>query len=120
MGNTKSLGDWGEAQAARYLQGKGFRLLERNYRCPYGEIDLIAEDGTYLVFAEVKLRTSVRYGTPEEAVTPRKQTRLRQTALQYLSDHETVLQPRFDVIAIYAHHGKETTPLPITHIENAF
>ncbi len=120
MAKHNDLGAWGEEQAARFLQGKGYRLLERNYRTPYGEIDLILEDGDFLVFAEVKLRRSARFGTPAEAVTSAKQTRLRSTALLYLQAHETARQPRFDVVEIYAPQGMDTHPLPIHQIINAF
>ena len=120
MSRSGELGAWGETRAAEYLARKGCRLVERNYRCPYGEIDLILEDGEYLVFAEVKLRKNERYGTPGEAVTPKKREKLRLTALTYLQDHPTEKQPRFDVIEILAPRGTETDPLPIRRIENAF
>lgn len=99
---------------------KGFSLLCRNYRSCYGEIDLIMENREFLIFAEVKLRKNSRYGTPAEAVTYQKQERLRKTALLYLQAHPTQKQPRFDVIEIYASRGTATSPLPISHIENAF
>lgn len=114
------MGAWGEARASEFLQNKGFLLVEKNYRSPYGEIDLIMEDDTYLIFVEVKLRKNSRFGTPAEAVTPKKQEKLRNTALLYLQNHEPGKQPRFDVIEIYAPKGMDTVPLPIHHIENAF
>lgn len=94
--------------------------MEQNYHSRYGEIDLVMKNGTYLIFVEVKLRKNARYGTPAEAVTRTKQEKLRNTALMYLQTHETGLQPRFDVIEIYAPRGMETHPVPIHHIENAF
>lgn len=120
MGKSNDLGAWGEAQAARYLTGKGLRLVDKNYHSRYGEIDLVMEDDRYLIFVEVKLRKSSRYGTPAEAVTEKKQEKLRRTALAYLQTHETDRQPRFDVIELYAPQGVETKPIPIHHIENAF
>ena len=120
MGRSNELGAWGEAKAAEFLTRKGFRLLERNHHSRYGEIDLIMEDGTYLVFVEVKLRKSSRYGTPAECVTWSKQQKLRNTALLYLQAHPTDKQPRFDVVEIYAPRGMDTHPVPINHIENAF
>lgn len=120
MKNSHELGVWGEIQAARFLWKKGYRLLERNYRSRYGEIDLILENEVYLVFAEVKLRKSARYGTPAEAVTAKKQEKIRLTALEYLQLHETDKQPRFDVLELYAPEGKNTNPIPIHHIVNAF
>ena len=102
------------------LWKKGYRLLERNYRSRYGEIDLILENEVYLVFAEVKLRKYASYGTPAEAVTAKKQEKIRLTALEYLQLHETDKQPRFDVLELYAPEGKNTNPIPIHHIVNAF
>ena len=120
MAKSNELGVWGEEKAARFLQEKGYRIIERNYHSRYGEIDLILEDDRYLVFAEVKLRKNDRYGTPAAFVTPKKQEKLRLTALLFLQSHETDKQPRFDVIEIYAPRGTDTDPLPIHHIENAF
>lgn len=93
MGNSNTLGAWGEEKAARFLTGRGYTVLERNFHSRYGEIDLIAEDGEFLVFVEVKLRASVSHGLPEETVTPRKQEKLRLTAETYLQTHETNKQP---------------------------
>lgn len=120
MGRSNELGAWGEERAAEYLLRKGFTLIARNYRSRYGEIDLIVEDRTYLVFVEVKLRRSARYGTPAEYVTRSKQEKLRSTALLYLQSHPGDKQPRFDVIELYAPRGTATDPVPIHHIENAF
>ena len=120
MGKNNDLGLWGERQAARFLMGKGYRFLAHSYRSRYGEIDLILEDGDFLVFAEVKLRKSDAYGTPAAFVTPRKQARIRKTALIYLQQHPTDKQPRFDVVEIYAPRGMDTNPVPVGHIVNAF
>ncbi len=94
----QTLGKWGEEQAAAYLQGQGLRLVERNYRCPLGEIDIIARDGDCLVFCEVKTRSSSRYGLPQEAVAWSKQQKIIKVASWYLGDREADV--RFDVIAI--------------------
>ncbi len=120
MGKSNDLGAWGEEKAARYLQSQGYELLERNFRSRYGEIDIIARDGEFLVFAEVRLRASTRFGLPEETVDRRKQEKLRLTAECYLQTHEAPLQPRFDVVALYAKNGMDTRPLPVKHIKNAF
>lgn len=120
MGKSNTLGAWGEEKAARFLTEQGYTVLARNFHSRYGEIDLIAEDGEFLVFVEVKLRASVSHGLPEETVTPRKQEKLRLTAETYLQTHETDKQPRFDVVAFYAKDGMETCPLPVRHIKNAF
>ena len=100
-----SLGQFGEEQAARYLRRRFYSILERNYRCRFGEIDLIARKGKYLVFVEVKLRKDDRFGAAREFVTPAKQARILAAAEQWLSLHETQLQPRFDVIEVYAPAG---------------
>ena len=72
---SRTKGELGEALAAQYLEAQGWRMIARNYRCPWGEIDLICEKEQLLVFAEVKARTGVRYGLPREAVTLKKQER---------------------------------------------
>ena len=81
---------------------------------------LIAEDESWLIFAEVKLRRSAGYGAAREFVDARKQERLRKTALMWLEAHETLLQPRFDVIEIYAPEGIATRRPAVRHIEDAF
>lgn len=85
-----------------------------------GEIDIIAEDGRYLAFVEVKLRKDGRYGAACEAVTLSKQRKLRVTAEFYLMRHPTSLQPRFDVAEVYAPQGISTERPDIYYIENAF
>lgn len=113
-----SSGAAGEDRAAAYLTEKGFRILARNYRSRFGEIDIIAEDGKYILFAEVKTRKSSSLVDPAEAVTAAKRTRIAKTALLYLQRHPTGLQPRFDVIAVVV--GKNRALEKLEHIENAF
>ncbi|MFU0833117.1 MAG: UPF0102 protein GXX17_05260 [Oscillospiraceae bacterium] len=116
--NNKS-GSLGEQYAAEYLQSKGFRILARNYRSRFGEIDIIAENGQYIIFAEVKTRESFSLVGPEEAVTPAKQNKIAKTALMYLKKQPTRLQPRFDVIGVVtSKNGNQV--LSLHHIENAF
>ena len=117
---SRLLGRWGEAQAADFLRGKGFAIRAANWGCRFGEIDLVADDGAYLCFVEVKLRKSAAYGTAGAFVDRRKQNRLRAAAELYLAGHPTVLQPRFDVIEIYAPRGTDTASPEISHLENAF
>ncbi len=118
---TDLLGSWGESVAAEYLRKKRYTLIAANYRCRLGEIDLIAENRTYLVFVEVKLRKSARFAQAREFVDHRKQERLKQTALLYLAQHaENTKQPRFDVIEIYAPNGLQTKKPEIHHLEDAF
>lgn len=114
------LGPWGEAQAADYLRRKGYTLVAANYRCRFGETDLIVRNRRYLVFVEVKLRKSAGFAQAREFVDFRKQQRIRATASMYLSRYPTSLQPRFDVIEIYAPQGMETKKLTINHLEDAF
>ena len=115
----RKLGQVGEEQAARYLRRRFYTILERNYRCRFGEIDLIARRGGVLAFVEVKLRRDESHGEAREFVTARKQQRVMAAAELWLSQNETQLQPRFDVIEVYAPRGEEG-PVRINHIENAF
>jgi putative endonuclease len=115
----RELGRFGEERAARYLRLRGYRIVETNYACRSGEIDLIARRGRYIVFVEVKLRKSADFAPAREFVTAAKQQRIRSTAALWLSLHETELQPRFDVIEIYAPQGAEGR-ITVNHIENAF
>lgn len=115
----RELGRFGEERAARYLRLRGYRILETNYACRVGEIDLIAKKGGYIVFVEVKLRKSADFAAAREFVTAAKQQRIRSTAALWLSQNETALQPRFDVVEIYAPQGAEGR-ITINHIENAF
>ncbi len=112
-------GTFGEDCAAGFLLDAGFAIVERNFRTPYGEIDIIAEDGTYIVFVEVKARASGRYGLPREAVTPVKRRRIVRTAMIYLSQHTVRKQPRFDVIEVLCDSAFARV-LEVSHIKNAF
>ena len=108
-------GQTGEVLAAQFLEAHGFRILGRNVHSPYGEIDIIAEDGETLVFAEVKARKKNTLVTGAEAVTPAKQRKLTQTAQLWLAENPTFLQPRFDVFDITLGTRPE-----IRHIPGAF
>jgi len=120
MKNSKLSGAWGEALAAEYLRKKKYKIEAVGYHCRYGEIDLIVSDKQYLVFVEVKLRKSGNFAQAMEYVDHRKQDRIRITASMYLSQYTSVLQPRFDVIEIYAPEGTATTHPKIRHMEDAF
>lgn len=103
MTTTKAIGDKGEQRALSYLEKKGLKLVTRNYRQPGGEIDLIMEDNEALVFVEVRLRASARFGSALESVTQQKQQRLIQTAQRYLQRNtRSYAAYRFDVIGICA------------------
>ena len=119
-GDVRLLGRWGESQAANMLRKKGYRLLAAGYRCRFGEIDLIACDKNYICFVEVKLRRSSKFASAREFVDPRKQERIRITAEQYLMEHPSSLQPRFDVVEVYAPDVISTKNPRINYLENAF
>lgn len=114
--NKTAIGKSREAEAAGYLRKQGYEILAQNYRCRIGELDIIAREGAYLVFVEVKYRADARYGYPQEAVDARKMARLRRTARYYLTERyrsgEAAPLCRFDVVAIL---GNE-----LTLIRNAF
>lgn len=119
-GERKLLGRWGEALAAKELRRRGYRIVAAGWHCRFGEIDLIAENGTYLSFTEVKLRKDATVAQAREFVDRRKQERLRTSAQLYLMEHPTQLQPRFDVMEVYAPEGMNTTRPQILFYENAF
>jgi putative endonuclease len=101
MDNRRFLGDRGEDLAAAFLKKQGYKILERNYRTPLGEVDIIARQRGVLVFIEVKTRRSGKFGSPQEAVHPAKQERLRNLAEYYLSQKRLgEVAVRFDVVGI--------------------
>ncbi len=120
MGRANLLGAWGEAQAAQYLRKKHYEIVAAGYRSRFGEIDLIVRDRKFLVFVEVKLRKSADFAKAREYVDFRKRDKIRVTASIYLSQNPTNLQPRFDVIEIYAAEGTATARPQIHHLEDAF
>ena len=118
--DNKSVGSLGEEIAANYLTARGYRILERNFRCKGGEVDIIARDPVdkSLLFIEVKARRSLAYGVPQLAVTPFKQRQISKAALTWLSKNRLHdANARFDVIAILLHTDAAHR---IEHIKNAF
>lgn len=115
---TTELGSRGEHIAAVYLTDAGLRVLDRNWRCREGELDIVARDGDALVFCEVKTRRGTGFGHPAEAVTPQKQRRLRLLAQRWLAAHdEHAPDLRFDVVGVLV----PPTGLPkVTHLPAAF
>jgi putative endonuclease len=94
-------GDYGEASAARYLVEQGMVVLDRNWRCELGEIDLVLRDGEVLVFCEVKTRASAAYGSPLEAVSAPKMARMRRLAARWMRDHAvSAPEVRLDVVGL--------------------
>ncbi len=113
-------GHWGEALAADYLRSKRYEIVACNYHSRFGEIDLIARNRRYIVFVEVKARRDDVFAQAREFVTTRKQERIRASAEIWLENNPSGLQPRFDVIEIYAPEGMDTKRPRIIHLEDAF
>lgn len=118
MQGAGKAGALGEVIASRRLRDDGYDILSANYHTRFGEIDLIASDGEYLVFVEVKTRRAGSLVRPCEAVDSSKQSKIIRTAALYLSSHPTALQPRFDVIEVWLKNG--TQAQKVNHIKNAF
>ena len=109
---NKKTGRKGEKQACAYLKKQGYKILERGFKTPFGEVDIVAKREDVIVFTEVKTRLSDTFGAPCEAVDERKNFRYRQSAKYYFAGRQIDVTVRFDVIEIY--RGE------INHIENAF
>ena len=115
MKHNQRIGKWGEDLAAEHLVQRGYRIIARNARTPYGEIDIITQQGNITIFVEVKTRTSNKMGLPEESITPRKREHMLATADHYAAEHE-IDHWQIDVIAI---EGKPGSEPKITYFENA-
>ena len=118
--NNKIVGAWGERNAAKYLEKKGYKIVGVNYKNRFGEIDIIARRKDCVVFIEVKTRKNNSFADAREFVDAKKQARVITAAKIWLSANRCELQPRFDVIEVYAPHGTDTKNPEINHIENAF
>jgi putative endonuclease len=113
----QGLGRRGENLAAKTLRRKGYRIVAANVRTPYGELDLVARRGRWVVFIEVKTRTSTAFGHPEEAVGPAKRRRLSKSALHWLTENNLTEAPaRFDVVGIM----ESASGSRVNVVENAF
>lgn len=106
MSNERiNLGKKGEDRSIEFLKGQGYKIMERNYRCSLGEIDIVAKDKNVLCFVEVKTRKTEEYGLPEEAIDWHKQRKLTKVALTYLKEKKIYKQDlRFDVVSVYPDH----------------
>ncbi|CAG1065148.1 hypothetical protein BAC1_00726 [uncultured bacterium] len=115
--NKASIGRRGEDEAALFLESKGYKVVERNYRCRYGEIDIVARDGKTVVFVEVKTRGSDRFGCPTASVDARKQKKILLTSQFYIESNRLFdTDLRFDVVGIEMSGGK----LAFELVKNAF
>lgn len=115
--NKVTYGKLGEDEAQKYLINHGYKVIERNYKLKYGEIDIIATKNKFIIFVEVKTRLSDLFGAPAEAVDMKKQQKIIKVAKQYLLRKNIYDYPcRFDIIEIYLKDGKSK----INHIEDAF
>jgi putative endonuclease len=113
-----AVGRFGEDVAARQLEAAGLRILDRNWRCADGEIDIVAADGHILVICEVKTRSGLAFGDPAEAVVAAKAARLRRLALRWLAAHELAwTELRFDVVTVL--RRADDGPL-VRHLRGAF
>ncbi len=110
-------GNLGENEACKYLKKNNYKILKRNYSKRYGEIDIIAQKGSKIAFVEVKTRSKTEYGEPSEAVTYKKQQKIKKTALSYISENDIDADFTFDIIEVLIDNKKV---LSINHIENAF
>jgi putative endonuclease len=115
-----SKGAIGETIAARFLRDKKYTILAANYRCRFGEIDIIAADRSYIAFVEVKTRRADALYTPREAVTAAKQRRIMQTAAMYMSRNPIERQPRFDVIEVVTAIDDPLNVVELNHIMGAY
>lgn len=119
MNKNKEIGDFGEKAATEYLKNKGYVFLDRNFSCPYGEIDIIMLDESTTVFVEVKTRRGTSYGYASEFVDYRKQERIRKTCISYT--HSEDVDMRFDIVEVYYKMiGEKPQIVGYNHIENAF
>ena len=112
---NQTVGGWGENVAAGYLEQRGYKVTARNVRTPYGEIDIVAEKEGFIIFIEVKTRTSRSLGPPEISVTPRKQEHML-AAAEYYTQQNEIDHWQIDVIAVVGIPGKR---IEFTHFENA-
>lgn len=117
---SHALGLWGEEWVAAFLRENGADILAFRWRSPYGEIDLIAEQGDFLSFIEVKLRKHDHFAPGRAFVTRAKQKKIYLSAQMYLQQSPSLLQPRFDVAEVYAPAGSQTVAPQIIYWENAF
>jgi len=113
----QAVGALGEKLAAGFLRKRGYHIIETNYRCPAGEIDIIARQGETLVFIEVRTKSSQEFGSPEESITSAKKARLRALAAHYGQTHDNLPSQRIDVVSVELDKKGRVSRIEI--IENA-
>lgn len=116
MAQHNETGKQGEEEAARYLQSEGYEIMARNFRYQHAEIDLIAKKGKLMVFAEVKTRTNLSYGNPEEFVSYTKAKLVMKAAEHYIFTHNWLFDVRFDIVAV----SISGSAMQVKHVEDAF
>jgi putative endonuclease len=117
MGQKQILGKYGEDVAANFLLDRGYSILERNWRCEFGEIDLIAQHKNSLIFVEVKTRSGNGFGHPFEAITKSKVSRMRKLAASWLESHDcNESSLRLDAIAVLVQNGK----VAVEHLKQVY
>jgi putative endonuclease len=113
----QAVGALGEKLAAGFLRKRGYHIIETNYRCPAGEIDIVARQGETLVFIEVRTKSSQEFGSPEESITSAKKARLRALAAHYAQTHDNLPSQRIDVVSVELDKKGRVSRIEI--IENA-
>jgi putative endonuclease len=119
LDSRKELGARGEKLAARFLKRRGYKIIQRNYRCKLGEIDIIAQQDKTIVFVEVRTKQTERFGAPQYSITATKRRQISKVALSYIREKRLMGQScRFDVMAVI--FSPESRKPRIDHIQNAF
>ena len=120
MSYQKEIGRIGEQLVADWLKAKGNIIVKQNFRCDFGEIDIVAEKDGVIAFVEVKTRSGVKFGKPAEFVNGKKQARIYSASQLYVYNNDIDLQPRFDVVEVYLDRTAKYKPFKIHHIPDAF
>jgi len=120
MSTFTQTGYCGEDFVAQYLSSQGYEIVRRNYHCIYGEIDIIAKDGNFIVFIEVKVRKKGSLVSPLESVSRSKKTKIIKSAVKYMTENGWDLQPRFDIFALEIENSGNFQAPEFEHFKNAF
>lgn len=115
---SQQLGQWGEALATRHYRGLGYTILDHNWHCQHGELDLVCSKGDELVFVEVKTRSTHAYGSPEEALSERQQLRIQKSAWTYMEQHD-LLQSDWGIDLLAVERGRDGEIVRLERFRNA-